>query len=105
MSLASVYLPGREPLDLKTEPQLQQTLLTRMIQDVSVLQDHRKNRLPLTHRTLPPLFWWVSLAGFAITVSLLLSFRRGRCTSGYWHFMVPIQGSSCTSHLPSTINS
>ena len=61
-------------LELGAETPREQTLRTQMIQDMTALQDHRKNRLSLTHRSLPPLFWWVALAGFAITVALFFVF-------------------------------
>lgn len=63
-----------ELLDLQPANQRQEALRTRMLQDVRALQDHRKVRLSLTHRSVPGLFWWVALIGFAITVALFFVF-------------------------------
>lgn len=61
-------------LDLKGANQRQEALRTRMLEDVRALEDHRKIRLSLTHRSVPGLFWWVALTGFAITVALFFVF-------------------------------
>jgi hypothetical protein len=61
-------------LDLKAANQRQEALRTRMLEDVRALEDHRKIRLSLTHRSVPGLFWWVALIGFAITVALFFVF-------------------------------
>ena len=52
----------------------QQSLRSRMIANMDVLQDHRKERLALLHRGLPSLFWWMALTGFAIIVGFFLVF-------------------------------
>jgi hypothetical protein len=61
-------------LDLQADTPRQQSLRTRMLMDMDTLQEHRRNRLSLFHRNLPNLFWWVALAGFAITVGLFFIF-------------------------------
>jgi Protein of unknown function (DUF4239) len=61
-------------LNLPADTPRQQSLRTRMLMDMDTLQEHRRNRLSLFHRGLPGLFWWVALAGFAITVGLFFIF-------------------------------
>ena len=61
-------------LDLKAQSPRQETLRAQMIEDMDAVQDHRKVRLSLVHRSLPALFWWVALLGFAITVALFFVF-------------------------------
>lgn len=61
-------------LNLVADTPRQQSLRTRMIADMDTLQEHRRNRLSLFHRGLPGLFWFVALAGFAITVGLFFVF-------------------------------
>jgi hypothetical protein len=61
-------------LDLQTDTPREQTLRAQMVQDMATLQDHRKARLSLAHRSLPARFWWIALVGFGITVSLFFVF-------------------------------
>jgi hypothetical protein len=61
-------------LNLSGDTPRQQSLRTRMIADMDTLQEHRRTRLSLFHRGLPGLFWFVALAGFAITVGLFFVF-------------------------------
>lgn len=61
-------------LDLRADTPRQQSLRTRMIEDMDVLQEHRKARLSLLHRGIPALFWWMALVGFIITVGFFCVF-------------------------------
>jgi Protein of unknown function (DUF4239) len=61
-------------LDLPADTPRQQALRSRMISDMDTLQEHRRDRLSLFHRGIPGLFWWMALAGFAITVLFFFVF-------------------------------
>ncbi|WP_046867821.1 DUF4239 domain-containing protein [Microvirga massiliensis] len=61
-------------LDLPADSPRQQALRDRMISDMDTLQEHRRDRLSLFHRAIPGLFWWMALAGFAITVLFFFVF-------------------------------
>jgi Protein of unknown function (DUF4239) len=61
-------------LDLKADTPRRLALQPRLIADMDALQDHRKVRLSLFHRSLPGLFWWMALVGFAITVGFFFVF-------------------------------
>ena len=64
----------RSILDLKPAHPRQEVLKSRMLQDISAVLDHRKTRLSLTHRSVPGVFWWVALVGYAVTVVLFFVF-------------------------------
>ena len=61
-------------LDLPANTPRQQVLRSQMISDMDTLQEHRRDRLSLFHRGIPGLFWWMALAGFAITVLFFFIF-------------------------------
>jgi hypothetical protein len=61
-------------LDLPADTPRQQSLRSRMLADMDTLQDHRRDRLSLFHRGIPGLFWWMAMAGFAITVVFFFIF-------------------------------
>jgi hypothetical protein len=61
-------------LDLPADTPRQRSLRDRMIADMDTLQEHRRDRLSLFHLGIPALFWWMAVAGFAVTVVLFFVF-------------------------------